>query len=385
MTLNSHFQRHERLVMARSVLVDEVTAAYEKLHATVSLGNPPSGGRSISLRRARGIRDYGGRLAASGLLGRAARGRPHGCWASSSAKQTTDTVVLRDRGHSRPGRLEGWRAPRLEPLDVVGSVTVLGLLVEDRLKAESFQTEGLIPVDVSVLGKAWGNAPQLRPVAAWYAPQGDYALTARYNKPPAELAVTTSLLLVLADKGQEVLGGLALVPQVEKRFSFDVSVPAGWQVTSVTAADGRPLPFDRYSPRPLGEGRNPLSLGEGPGVRAPDVANSPHPNPLPKGEGTRVEPLPKGEGTGRPRPRHRAGRHERRRGVSSPLPRRPHAAGLAGRLAIADGRVSRLRRPRRHARRRRRGRRGPRRSDCPPERIEQLTPLAQAGCKPVLK
>ncbi len=59
------------------------------------------------------------------------------------------------------------------------------------------------------------------------------------------MAATTSLLLVVADKGQEVLGGVSLLPRVEKRFSFDVSVPADWQVTSVTAADGRPLPFDR--------------------------------------------------------------------------------------------------------------------------------------------
>ncbi len=38
MTLNSHLQRQQRAVVARSVLVDEVTQAYEKLHATVSLG-----------------------------------------------------------------------------------------------------------------------------------------------------------------------------------------------------------------------------------------------------------------------------------------------------------------------------------------------------------
>ena len=38
MTLNSHLQRHKRAVVARSVLIDEVTQAYEKLHATVSLG-----------------------------------------------------------------------------------------------------------------------------------------------------------------------------------------------------------------------------------------------------------------------------------------------------------------------------------------------------------
>ena len=37
MTLNSHLQRQHRAVMARSVLIDEVAEAYEKLHATVSL------------------------------------------------------------------------------------------------------------------------------------------------------------------------------------------------------------------------------------------------------------------------------------------------------------------------------------------------------------
>ena len=84
-------------------------------------------------------------------------------------------------------------------------------------------------------------------MAAWYAPQRDYALTAQYKKPPAEMAVTTSLLLVVADKGQEVLGGLAFLPQVERRFSFDVSAPEGWQVVSVTAADGKPLPFEHYA------------------------------------------------------------------------------------------------------------------------------------------
>ncbi len=47
---------------------------------------------------------------------------------------------------------------------------------------------------------------------------------------------------------------------------------------------------------------SPLPSGEGPGVRAVDrktraSSKSPHPNPLPKGEGTMRHPLPKGEGT----------------------------------------------------------------------------------------
>ena len=37
MSLNSHLQRREQVVAARCVLVDEVTEAYEKLHASVTL------------------------------------------------------------------------------------------------------------------------------------------------------------------------------------------------------------------------------------------------------------------------------------------------------------------------------------------------------------
>ena len=180
---------------------------------------------------------------------------------------------------------------------------MFGLLVEDRLQAESLAAEGLIPIDTSVLGdvlpatllEGGPGAPALRPVAAWYAPQNAFTLAAQYVKPPAEMAVTTSLLLVLADKGQEVLGGLSLLPQVEKRFSFDVSVPAGWQVAGVTAANGQPLPFERYSATEKASQVSSLLPGEGQGVRAllplaekPDggPGNSPHPNPLPAGEGT---------------------------------------------------------------------------------------------------
>jgi hypothetical protein len=44
---------------------------------------------------------------------------------------------------------------------------------------------------------------------------------------------------------------------------------------------------------------SPLLLGEGQGLRAASGESGPHPNPLPKGEGTKAEsPLPKGEGTG---------------------------------------------------------------------------------------
>jgi len=61
------------------------------------------------------------------------------------------------------------------------------------------------------------------------------------------------------------------------------------------------------SPRPLGEGTkqdSPRPLGEGSGVRAVNDATGPHPNPLPKGEGTEQNsPRPLGEGTKQDSPR----------------------------------------------------------------------------------
>ena len=67
----------------------------------------------------------------------------------------------------------------------------------------------------------------LRAVAAYYAPQSRYALSARFTRPEAEMAVTSNLLLIFEDKGCEVRGGFALLPDLEKRFSLDFSVPAG--------------------------------------------------------------------------------------------------------------------------------------------------------------
>ena len=101
----------------------------------------------------------------------------------------------------------------------------------------------------AILLEGGASGPALRAVAAWYAPQSDYALTAQYVKPPAEMAITTSLLLVLTDRGQEVLGGLTLLPFVEKRFSFDVSVPAGWQVAAFQHRHRRAAPGKRGTRR----------------------------------------------------------------------------------------------------------------------------------------
>ncbi len=124
-------------------------------------------------------------------------------------EQTTDTVVLSVAAVKTPSQLKPWRMPRLELLDVVGQVTVLGLLVQDELKAESLTASDLIPVDTAVLATALPatlvrpepGAVPLRYIAAYYAPQGGYELKADFSRAPATLAVTTNLLLNIQEQG----------------------------------------------------------------------------------------------------------------------------------------------------------------------------------------
>ena len=266
MSLNSHLQRSEQAVASRCVLFDEVTEAYEKLHATVTLWV-----LHRAMDRFRFAVPEGFEITEinSPLLAR---------WDVETAagrkivnvrlrEPTTETVVLSLAAIKTPSQLKGWRMPRLEllaedPHDVVGQVTVLGLLVEDHLKAESLAAGDLIPVDTGVLASALPatllrpdpGAATLRYIAAYYAPQGGYELKADFSRMPATLAVTTNLLLNIQEKGCEVQGGFALVPSAEKRFSFDFSVPAGWNVLEVTGPDRRGWPSNairRVSPLPV--------------------------------------------------------------------------------------------------------------------------------------
>jgi len=252
MSLNSRLKRKDRVVVARSVLVDEVTSGYERLHATVSMTvlHRPVDRFRFALPAGFEVTDVRTPLLARWEV-QAEGGRR--ILDVQLREETTDPVVLSLAAIRTAPNLAAWTLPRLEPLDVAGQVAVVGLLVEDRLKAESIAPEGLIPIDTATLAaalpatvlEAGPNAARLRPVVAYYAPQAAFGLAARFAKPPAELAVTTNLLLTLSDGGQQTSGGFALLPQEEKLFGLDFTGPAGWDVTGVTSDSG-PLPFERY-------------------------------------------------------------------------------------------------------------------------------------------
>lgn len=274
MTLNSRLKRKDRVVVARSVLIDEVTEAYERLHATVSVD---------ILHRAvddlRFVLPAGFEITAveSPLLSR---------WAVSHdargpllevflREEVTGSVVLGLSALRVRPDLKAWRFPTLEPQDVAGQVAVIGVLLERRLKIEELNTTGVIPIGHDVLLQALPASarlddpgrPPLRAAMAGYAPSTEAAVSGRFDRPAAARRVTTNLLLTVRKSGLTVRGGLALLAENETLFSIDVDVPPGWDVTRVTDAAGAALPFERYGTS-VGHGRLHVRFPRGfaPGV-----------------------------------------------------------------------------------------------------------------------
>ena len=287
MSLNNKLLREQRVVVARSVIVAEVTLGYERIHATVShrvlhgavdkLRFAVPAGFEVTRVQATQLARWEEKAAADGSKTLEATLR----------EPTTDQVVLEISANRSPAAdqdwlasLADWKFPRLVPLDVEGQVAVVGLLVEDRLRAENIQSTDLLPIDAAVLAsaipasvlKAEPGAPSVRQVVTYYAPAAEYSLSARFVKPATGLTVATNSLLVVADGGLTLTGGFALTPEAESLFEFRFTIPKGWQIKHVTRADGTPLAIERY-PTTDGGTRILVRLGTGIGVRQSATVN----------------------------------------------------------------------------------------------------------------
>lgn len=253
LSLNNRTRRKQRVVVARSVVVDEVTAAYERLHATVSLAilhqavdkfrfAVPEGFEISEVQSPLMARWWTSVEGGKRILEVALR------------QETTEGVVLNIAAVRSPAKLEGWKFPELEPLDVAGRMAVAGLLLEDRLKAEEITAAGMLPIDNEVLTQALPasvfaaepGAPRVRAVVAYYAPDGTIDMQAKFVRPPARVLATTNLLLSVTESGLDVRGGFALAAESEALHEFDFTAPAGWTVAEVTTDDGTQVPFERY-------------------------------------------------------------------------------------------------------------------------------------------
>ncbi len=235
MSLNNKRLRDETTMLARGVLINEITQGYQRLHANLSMN--VLHGAADEFRIAVPT-DYEITQVTSPLLAK---------WSVEESAEASSGKVLviklrelindRTTVQLRADRLKpvlgDWQMPKLEPLKVAGFASVVGILIEDQLVSESIDSQQLIPIDNQILTAALPpsvlalepGAPRIRPLATFYAAQPDYTLRTSYSVEPAELKVTTNLLLTLKDRGLDVSGAFALLPSSEKLFSFDFVSP----------------------------------------------------------------------------------------------------------------------------------------------------------------
>lgn len=271
MSLNNRLLQDQRVVVARGVIVDEVTQGYERIHATISYRVLHGAVEKLRLAVPAGFEVT---KVDSVLLAKWEEKTENGrqILETTLREATSEQIVLHLTANRSPAAgadwlagLADWKFPKLEPLDTAGNVAVVGLLLEDRLKPEQITSSGLVPVDLAALTgaipasvlKAEPGAPMVRQVVSYYAPGNEYSLSARFVRPPAGLKVAGNSLLVIGDSGLTLQGGFALTPEAESLFQLAFTLPAGWQVTQVTAPDGSPLPVERY---PIAAGGTRISV-----------------------------------------------------------------------------------------------------------------------------
>ena len=268
MTLNNRQLLKDRVVVARSVLVDEVTQAYERLHATMSLAVLHGSVNQVRVRVPDGfdVNEVRTELLSKWNLVKAEGGQ---ILEVSLREATSAPVVLQISAARIPPKLDDWFLPDLKPLDVAGHVAVVGLLVEERLQPYAMESRSLIPLQTAYLTenlpesvfRAEPGAPLIRPVVAYYAPQGEVDLKAKFRVRPSKLSVTTNSLLILSNTRQDLRGLFVVNSEVEKLFAFDFNVPIGWHLTNVYGKENQPLSFEVFRTADGGRARVVIPQG----------------------------------------------------------------------------------------------------------------------------
>lgn len=250
MSLNNRTRALQRVVSARSVLVDEVTQGYRRLHATMSMQVLRGGAPSFAFRLPNDL-EVTDVVAPQVAQWRVREENNERVLEVQLHEQATDRVTLAITAAGTRPSPGPWTLTQIEPLDVVGHVAVLGLLLDERLDAEQLAAEKAFPIDVSVLRQAVPasvfvadpSAPQIRPVAAWLAAENGSVISAELIRPDAAVDVKVATLLSLDEDAQRLRSTVTLRPQAEPIKAVTLEIPNDWEVTAVLAADGSPLAF----------------------------------------------------------------------------------------------------------------------------------------------
>lgn len=247
MSLNSRLRQQQRVVVASGMLIAQITRGTERLQARYSMDvlhrpvdrftfSVPEDFTVTSVQTPNlaqwRLLEQDGRSVLEVLLQR----------------ETTEPAVISIAAVRENPSMEAWQFPRLEPLDVAGSVAVIGIQTEPRLTVRNLTSTGLIPIDRALISRAFLPGDEsVRAAAGYYAPSPDFDLSGSFVARPAVHDVTTHARLHVARHGLNASGGFVVRPREESLYEVAFSAPNGWEITAVHDENGQPLPFDVLS------------------------------------------------------------------------------------------------------------------------------------------
>ncbi|MEC7566164.1 MAG: hypothetical protein VX738_10815, partial [Planctomycetota bacterium] len=250
MSLNNKLLKSERIVVARNVLVAELTQAIERLHGTFSMQMVQGAASEFRYR----VPDQ---FAVTNVT---APGVSR--WSVSEENdeqiltvhmrtpQTENLLVHITALRSAPAT-GSWQFPAMQPLDVMVSTGVVGVLADRRLAVNSLKAEGVISLDTGVLQRALPTsifvvepgAPLIRVLATYYAPQTDYSIKADIAQPENRTHVQTSTLLSLNQSDHTVAVRFSIFSELDDLYTVTIQAPGQWNITGLHDDTGAALKY----------------------------------------------------------------------------------------------------------------------------------------------
>ncbi len=255
MSLNNRLLKDEQVVVSRSVLIHKLAPSFQEIHLTCSLDVIHGALDEVQFNVPRGFQIS---QVTTELLSQ---------WeVQQDSEQDDQRLIVRFRQPTREDVVlnitatrnqstnGSWTGENIRPLGVAGSVCVVGILADDQLEVSKLQSEGLIPIDYEFLlaaipGSVHGSntSSPVKVVAAFYAPQKDYLLSAQFRVPKPELIVRSNSRLLITNRQLELQGGLSLSNRYDSSFAFKLVLPRSWRLNRVTDINNQVLKFDRLN------------------------------------------------------------------------------------------------------------------------------------------
>jgi len=261
MTLNNKMLRDTRALEAKSILLTEITEAYEQVtqRVTINVLNGAENRFQIVIPNEFEVRKVQSPLLSRwNTLAKPQPDNPSERVLEIELREPVSDQVVFDIVASKPTKGNyaeqpvAWRWPVWRVLEAESQTAILAISLENGLRMQSIEVGNLIPLDVGVLNTAIPaemrvrepTAPSVRPIVTLYAPDASQTITGQITKPKTTSKTALNTLAIVSESGIRARALIEFESGNESVANFEVSLPTGWRLQTAKLFDGTSLPFE---------------------------------------------------------------------------------------------------------------------------------------------